>query len=47
MVTSNKDDTGHDNTYYEDKFAILWDINSDGFAEKDVMSPVTVPMMEK
>ncbi len=31
---ANKDDTGHDNTYYEDKFAILWDINSDGFAEK-------------
>ncbi|MCP4326599.1 MAG: ethylbenzene dehydrogenase [Psychromonas sp.] len=30
----NKDNTGHDNTYYEDKFAILWDINSDGFAKK-------------
>lgn len=31
---ANKDDTGHDNTYYEDKFAILWDINADGFAKK-------------
>ncbi|WP_019615595.1 ethylbenzene dehydrogenase-related protein [Psychromonas ossibalaenae] len=30
----NIDDTGHDNTFYEDKFAILWDINSDGFAKK-------------
>ncbi|PKH02809.1 ethylbenzene dehydrogenase [Psychromonas sp. MB-3u-54] len=31
---SNKDDTGHDNTYYEDKAAIIWDINTDDFAEK-------------
>jgi hypothetical protein len=31
---ANKDDTGHDNTYYEDKFAILWDINTDEFAKK-------------
>lgn len=31
---SNKDSTGHDNTYYEDKFAILWDINARGFAKK-------------
>ncbi|GLO63994.1 hypothetical protein MACH09_45020 [Vibrio sp. MACH09] len=30
----NKDSTGHDNTYYEDKFAVFWDINADGFAEK-------------
>ncbi|WP_372882694.1 ethylbenzene dehydrogenase-related protein [Psychromonas sp.] len=30
----NKDDTGHDNTYYEDKVAILWDINTEDFAEK-------------
>lgn len=29
-----KDSTGHDNTFYEDKFAIFWDINADGFAEK-------------
>ena len=27
------DSTGHDNTYYEDKFAILWDINTKGFAK--------------
>jgi hypothetical protein len=25
---ANKDDTGHDNTYYEDKFALFWDINT-------------------
>jgi hypothetical protein len=30
----NKDSTGHDNTYYEDKFAVFWDINTDEFAEK-------------
>jgi len=29
-----KDSTGHENTYYEDKFAILWDINADNFAKK-------------
>lgn len=31
---SNKDSTGHDNTYYEDKFAVFWDINTKGFAKK-------------
>ena len=30
----NKDSTGHDNTYYEDKFAVFWDINADGFDKK-------------
>ena len=30
----NKDDTGHDNTYYEDKFAIFWNINTRGFEKK-------------
>ncbi|MDN3695986.1 MULTISPECIES: ethylbenzene dehydrogenase-related protein [Vibrio] len=30
----NKDSTGHDNTYYEDKFAVFWDINTEGFADK-------------
>jgi hypothetical protein len=29
-----KDNTGHDNTYYEDKFAIFWNINAAGFAKK-------------
>ncbi len=28
---SNKDDTGHDNTYYEDKFAVFWNISTKGF----------------
>lgn len=28
------DSTDHDNTYYEDKFAFLWDINTKGFAKK-------------
>ena len=28
------DQTGHDNTYYEDKFAILWNINAPGFDKK-------------
>ena len=28
---SNKDDTGHDNTYYEDKFAMFWNISTKGF----------------
>lgn len=28
------DSTGHDNTYYEDKLAILWGINAKGFAKK-------------
>lgn len=31
---SNKDSTGHDNTYYEDKFAVYWDINTQDFAQK-------------
>ncbi|WP_392339174.1 ethylbenzene dehydrogenase-related protein [Moritella marina] len=30
----NKDDTGHDNTYYEDKMAILWNINLKSFKKK-------------
>jgi len=30
----NPDDTGHENTYYEDKFAVLWDINARGFEKK-------------
>ncbi len=30
----NKDDTGHDNTYYEDKFAMFWNINTRGFEKK-------------
>jgi len=29
-----KDNTGHDNTYYEDKVAMIWDINEKGFAKK-------------
>ena len=28
------DQTGHDNTYYEDKLAILWNINATGFDKK-------------
>ena len=31
---SNKDSTGHENTYYEDKFAVLWNINTAGFEKK-------------
>ena len=34
---SNKDDTGHDNTYYEDKFAMFWDISTKGFDEEGCM----------
>lgn len=30
----NKDDTGHSNTYYEDKMAILWNINLNTFKKK-------------
>lgn len=30
----NNDDTGHENTYYEDKFAMLWDINARGFEKQ-------------
>ncbi len=29
-----KDSTGHDNTYYEDKVGIFWDINTKGFKEE-------------
>jgi len=28
------DQTGHDNTYYEDKLALLWNINAKGFDKK-------------
>ena len=31
---SNKDSTGHDNTYYEDKLGMYWDINARGFKKK-------------
>lgn len=34
---ANKDDTGHDNTYYEDKFAMFWDISTKGFDEDGCM----------
>lgn len=27
------DSTGHENTFFEDKFAIIWDINAKGFAK--------------
>ncbi|MCE2572576.1 ethylbenzene dehydrogenase-related protein [Motilimonas eburnea] len=30
----NKDQTDHENTYYEDKAAIFWDINARGFSKK-------------
>ncbi len=33
----NKDSTGHDNTYYEDKFAMFWDISTKGFDEDGCM----------
>ncbi len=29
----NKDSTGHDNTYYEDKVGLYWNINTEGFAD--------------
>lgn len=29
-----KDSTGHDNTYYEDKFAMFWNINASGFNKR-------------
>ncbi|MEE4240756.1 MAG: ethylbenzene dehydrogenase-related protein [Desulfopila sp.] len=32
-----KDSTGHDNTYYEDKFAMFWDISTKGFREEGCM----------
>ncbi len=31
---SNKDSTLHENTYYEDKLAVYWDINERGFVKK-------------
>ncbi|WP_372738033.1 ethylbenzene dehydrogenase-related protein [Neptunomonas sp.] len=31
---ANKDDTGHDNTYYEDKMSILWNIDVKAFDKK-------------
>jgi hypothetical protein len=34
---SNKDDTGHDNTYYEDKLAMFWNINTKGFEAEGCM----------
>ncbi|PLX66720.1 MAG: ethylbenzene dehydrogenase [Denitrovibrio sp.] len=34
---ANKDSTGHDNTYYEDKLAFFWDINTKGFADEGCM----------
>lgn len=30
----NKDQTGHENTYYEDKAAVFWNINAKGFEKK-------------
>jgi hypothetical protein len=35
--SANKDSTGHDNTYYEDKFAMFWNISTEGFAEEGCM----------
>ncbi|OBQ45997.1 ethylbenzene dehydrogenase-related protein [Halodesulfovibrio spirochaetisodalis] len=34
---ANKDTTGHDNTYYEDKFSIYWNINTKGFESEGCM----------
>ncbi len=31
---ANKDSTGHDNTYYEDKFGMFWNVNARGFKKK-------------
>lgn len=38
-----KDSTGHDNTYYEDKLGIYWNINATGFEKKgcDVSCHIT------
>ncbi len=33
----NKDQTKHENTYYEDKFAMFWDISTKGFDEDGCM----------
>lgn len=32
--TALKDSTGHDNTWYEDKLAMFWNINQEGFEKK-------------
>lgn len=34
---TKKDSTGHDNTYYEDKLAVFWNISTKGFAEEGCM----------
>lgn len=34
---ANKDHTKHENTYYEDKFAIFWNISTEGFEEEGCM----------
>lgn len=34
---ANKDDTGHDNTYYEDKLAMFWNISTKGFETEGCM----------
>ena len=34
---ANKDQTGHENTYYEDKFAVFWNISTKGFEEDGCM----------
>lgn len=34
---SNKDQTGHENTYYEDKVGIFWNINTKGFSDEGCM----------
>ena len=34
---ANKDTTGHENTYYEDKFSIYWNINTKGFEDEGCM----------
>ncbi len=31
VQSTNRDSTGHENTFYEDKLSILWNINSSGF----------------
>lgn len=33
-VLSNKDQTDHENTYYEDKMGLYWDISTRGFARR-------------
>jgi hypothetical protein len=34
---ANKDTTGHENTFYEDKFSIYWNINTKGFENEGCM----------